>query len=175
MTFAFATGSGGAFAAALIFLGASGAGTTQATADVATRCGAYGCQAIRCNYTGDRCYRIDGSAYGGGYYRSRYDRDYDDYDRDYADGYGGHLVCDSDGDRCYRSHEPWWNYREYYRRHGYHWLHETGYDNPYRYRYGGYRYGGYHDYDYDDYGERRFTDRLNRDEFAHARDFNDEY
>jgi hypothetical protein len=32
------------------------------------------------------------------------------------------VVCDPGGDRCYRSSEPYWNYRTYYRRHGYQWL-----------------------------------------------------
>jgi hypothetical protein len=160
-------GSGGAFAAILISWAAAFA-AAPAAADVATRCGAYGCEAIRCNDSGDHCYRINGYAEGygdgrdGGYYRSGY-RDYDD--RGY---YAGHLVCDSDGDRCYRTHEPYWSYREYYRRHGYRWHHEARYD-------GGYGYGGYRHYGYDDYREQRFTDRLNRDEAARAREYNDEY
>ncbi|MDR3526431.1 MAG: hypothetical protein P4L57_04060 [Rhizomicrobium sp.] len=67
-------------------------------------------------------------------YRSalRYDRDYDNrYDRGYEDrdgyrdsdwsGRGLRYVCDSDGDRCYASESRYWDYREYYRRHGYHW------------------------------------------------------
>lgn len=67
---------------------------------------------------------------------SRYD-DYDDgyrpryrarCDADRCDDRGGRYgsrtfrVCDSDGDRCYYSTSPYWNYREYYRRHGYRWL-----------------------------------------------------
>jgi hypothetical protein len=69
-----------------------------------------------------------------GYYGSDYDYRYPayDYDRTYGD-YGyypsryadydryRHYVCDPDGDRCYRSGSYYWNYREYYRRHGYHW------------------------------------------------------
>ena len=170
------TGSGGAIAAILISWAAA-FGVTPAAADVATRCGAYGCEAIRCNGTGDRCYHVDGttSSYDydryvrdGGYYRSGY-RGYDD-DRG---TYGGHLVCDSDGDRCYRSHEPYWNYREYYRRNGYRWHHEARYDGGYRN--GGYGYRRYRDYGFEDYREQRDTDRLNRDEVARAREFNDEY
>ncbi len=41
------------------------------------------------------------------------------------DGYRGGSrrdnVCDPDGDRCYRSEGSHWDYREYYRRHGYEW------------------------------------------------------
>jgi hypothetical protein len=78
------------------------------------------------------CYDRD---YDGGY--RDYDRDdgyyggYRDYDRYYPARYGGydgygyrhhrHYVCDPDGDRCYRSRSYYWNYREYYRRHGYRW------------------------------------------------------
>jgi hypothetical protein len=40
--------------------------------------------------------------------------------RNYDDGF----VCDPDGDRCYRSDGGYWDYREYYRRHGYRWLDE---------------------------------------------------
>jgi len=102
--------------------------------NVATRCSSYGCEAIRCNYTGDRCYRIDGfrrDAYESSWYGEDYGRSY--YDEPYYEriGYGGRLVCDSDGDRCYRSDSPFWNYREYYRRHGYHWTNEA-YVPPYR-------------------------------------------
>ena len=43
------------------------------------------------------------------------------YGNGYYGGYGGHLVCDSYGDRCYESSTPYWNYRDYYRVHGYHW------------------------------------------------------
>jgi hypothetical protein len=104
--------------------------------NVATRCGYDGCEAIHCNYTGDRCHHVDG-----------------DYDRvGYRDDYGygyGRLVCDSDGDRCYRSSEPYWNYREYYRRHGYHW--------------NGHGEARYYDRGYE-------SDRLNREEYERARD-----
>lgn len=34
---------------------------------------------------------------------------------------GGYRVCDSDGDRCYMSSRPYWDYRQYYRNHGYRW------------------------------------------------------
>jgi len=153
--------------ATILGLGASLMSATPAAADVAVRCGAYGCDEIHCNYTGDRCYRLGNStgyayrarySYGDGrYYRSGY-RDYDraDYD-DY-----GHYVCDSDGDRCYRSPSPYWNYREYYRRHGYHWVREEARYEP-RYDYAP------SDYRYTD-REYRYTDRLNREEFDRARD-----
>jgi hypothetical protein len=83
----------------------------------------------------DRGY--DRSYYGRGYDdRSYLDRPYDGrygyrherggYDR--YDGYYGrggydrdHRVCDSDGDRCYSSRSPYWDYRQYYRNHGYRW------------------------------------------------------
>lgn len=99
--------------AALMLPGAASAGST------ATRCDARGCMHIHCNSTGDRCYR-----YGD-----------DDARRTCAGcadvGHAGknavgtgdeaRRVCDSDGDRCYTSRAGHWNYREYYRRHGYRW------------------------------------------------------
>jgi len=89
------------------------------------------------HYSGGYYDGYDGG-YNRGYHEKRYKgdsrryrdnyRDYDHHDRrgDYRDsygdgGYGGYQVCDSDGDRCYGSSEPYWNYREYYRRHGYRW------------------------------------------------------
>ena len=115
--------------------------------NVAARCGEYGCEYIRCNYTGDHCYHVSGNygGYGGRYYGAGYETGYRDDDVGYGYGYG-HLVCDSDGDRCYRGSEPYWNYREYYRRHGYRWVHSS------------YRYG-----------ESGYSDRLNRDEYEHHR------
>jgi len=113
--------------------------------EVATRCGEYGCDQIHCNYDGNRCVRYsDYDSYYNGYsgYYGGYGEDSDGYGPEYGgyvqnyngygpgyDGgygfYGGydreHLVCDSDGDRCYQSAEPYWNFREYYRVHGYHW------------------------------------------------------
>src|SRR2546423_1824087 len=82
-----------AIAAVLITAGLC-SGTPAAAGNTATRCGAYGCTAIHCNYTGDRCYRIDGDErYGGRYERSGYRYDGDDerggyYRSDYR-GYGG--------------------------------------------------------------------------------------
>jgi len=132
------------------------AGAPAKADNVATRCTAYGCEAIRCNYTGDRCYHVDGddmdraAFYGAAYERPWYEE---------RIGYGGHLVCDSDGDRCYRSDSPFWNYREYYRRHGYRWANEA-YVPPYpgdAYAYAGrYRYReaerGYYGRSWDDAG-----------------------
>ncbi len=61
-----------------------------------------------------RYYDRDGY-YDRGYYdRGYYDRG--DYDRDHRDGdYGRrwHTVCDSDGDRCYRTTSSYWTYRGY--------------------------------------------------------------
>jgi len=65
---------------------------------------------------GDRYYR---GPYG--YYRYGGPR-YGDWDSWDNDGYHRwHTVCDSGGDRCYRSPTYDWDYREYYRLHGYHW------------------------------------------------------
>jgi hypothetical protein len=74
-----------------------------------------------CDDSGYHCYRVrrdDDSDYyrRDGYYDGGYGRDYGrDYDGD------RHYVCDSDGDRCYSSRGRYWNFHEYYRRHGYHW------------------------------------------------------
>ena len=76
-----------------------------------------------------------GSDYGG--YYGGYDN-YGDDDQVYNGAYGGyggyggygayggygnglHLVCDNEGTRCYQTTTPYWNYRDYYRVHGYHW------------------------------------------------------
>jgi hypothetical protein len=78
---------------------------TPARADTAERCGWDGCSQIHCNWTGDRCFRIDEYGRNRGYYgngpgydrylieRDRYDYRgryydydrYDRYDRDYDD------------------------------------------------------------------------------------------
>lgn len=91
-------------------------------------CGAALCAAVVPARAGDRDYYCDESGYRcirvqnsdawrrDDHWWSRYDRDERrDYDRD------RHVVCDPDGDRCYESRGWSWNYREYYRRHGYHW------------------------------------------------------
>lgn len=47
------------------------------------------------------------------------------YNAAYA-GYGysrSNQACDPDGDRCYSTSDGYWDYREYYRRHGYRWKH----------------------------------------------------
>lgn len=53
---------------------------------------------------------------------SYYQDDRDGYwhDGDWGNGYR-HYVCDPDGDRCYISSRGYWDYHEYYRRHGYRW------------------------------------------------------
>lgn len=71
-----------------------------------------------CDDGGYRCIRVQNSDdwRSEDHWWSRYDRDdRRDYGRD------RHVVCDPDGDRCYESRGWRWNYREYYRRHGYHW------------------------------------------------------
>lgn len=75
-------------------------------------------------YDYDRDYGEYGDGYVRQYRRSCYG---DDCGRRY--GYGGeyyqsrsYRVCDSDGDRCYHSRQPYWDYRTYYRKHGYRWL-----------------------------------------------------
>jgi hypothetical protein len=97
--------------------------TSSAPADVAARCGTRGCDYIRCDESGDRCYRIsrgEGAGYSGSkLIDARNGRD--DRDRSFDRGYGN-SVCDGDGDRCYRSSERVWNYRDYYRGLGYHWV-----------------------------------------------------
>jgi hypothetical protein len=78
---------------------------------------------------GGPCYGRDRD-YDRDYDHDRYDRRRFDYDepegyyrpsRFYDDYRYRHLVCDPDGDRCYRSRSYYWDYREYYRRHGYRW------------------------------------------------------
>lgn len=124
--------------AALLALGASALGAGTAAAATAVRCGPHDCDYIHCDESGNRCYRVDRphylgergrydhAGYYGGDYRRDYDRNYRRDDRrrdgdDYARARWLHTVCDSGGDRCYRTHARWWNYREYYRRHGYRW------------------------------------------------------
>jgi len=73
-----------AFAAATLSLFAG-----SASAQVATRCDAYGCARIVCHDNGNRCYRTDdyGRRYGYGDRYRDYDRDYrDDYRRDDRSG-----------------------------------------------------------------------------------------
>ncbi|MDE2181452.1 MAG: hypothetical protein KGJ78_00370 [Alphaproteobacteria bacterium] len=76
---------------------------------------------LYCDNDGDHCYRVERYDRGG-YYDSDYsDRNHYRFYQDFDNDRGTYRVCDSDGDRCYLSREPYWNYREYYRRHGYHW------------------------------------------------------
>src|SRR5438876_11712074 len=63
--------------AMVLGLGASLLSVTPAAADVAVRCGPYGCDEIHCNYTGDHCYRLgNGTGYG---FRARYSYGYGRY------------------------------------------------------------------------------------------------
>jgi len=104
--------------------------------DVARRCGDNGCDRIHCDYSGNHCVRYSDyderyNGYVNGYYGQSYDNGYryggygqSPYDNGYYGGYDsgyGHLVCDNAGSRCYRTNAPYWNYREYYRQHGYRW------------------------------------------------------
>ena len=125
-----------------LIVSASLAAPAQAE-ETATRCGQYGCDHIRCYDRGDHCTRYSdydsyyngytngtsGYGYGGNY--GGYDN-YGDDDQVYDGTYGGYgsyggydsgarLVCDSEGTRCYQSYAPYWDYREYYRIHGYRW------------------------------------------------------
>jgi len=92
--------------------------------------GYYGSGYVGNEYAGTGVFNGNGyyGNYGNGYYNNRY------VGNEYAGtgvfagngtygGYGSglHFVCDRDGDRCYSSYAPFWDYREYYRRHGYHW------------------------------------------------------
>lgn len=79
----------------------SSAGATN----VAERCDWRGCAYIHCNYTGDRCYRVDRYRHGYGY-RHRH--------RHGHHRYGDHHY---DGDDCDRGHSGYWRERAY-RRYG---------------------------------------------------------
>ena len=92
------------------------------------RCYSRYCASVYCDHDDDRCYRPESRDYD----RRDYDRDEGRYEvRRDRDGYRDsnwrgdyrrmHYACDSDGDRCYPSTSRYWDYREYYRRHGYHW------------------------------------------------------
>ena len=122
-------------------------GASAQAGEVATRCGSYGCDQVDCHDQGNRCTRYsDYDSYYNGYtngYYGGYDNyapspsyddngyygGYDNYAPSYDNGYYGgndsysaaHLVCDNEGSRCYRSYAPYWDYREYYRIHGYRW------------------------------------------------------
>src|SRR5580698_5835229 len=114
--------------------------------ETAERCGQYGCDRVRCDDHGNHCTRYSDydsryDDYTNGYdrgYRSNYTGNYGGYDnygdddQVYDGAYGGYgsyggydsgarTVCDSEGTRCYQSYTPYWDYREYYRIHGYRW------------------------------------------------------
>jgi hypothetical protein len=100
--------------------------TSLALSDIAVRCAAHLCVYVRCNETGNRCHRIsraEGSAYVG---REHFDPSYSRggrFDRNRGVGRNyQHTACDEDGERCYRSSEREWNYRDYYRGLGYRWI-----------------------------------------------------
>jgi hypothetical protein len=137
--------------------------TAQAGEEVATRCGQFGCDQVRCDHSGNRCVRFSnydsyyngytngpngGYGYGNEYGYNGYDsygynngyggyaapaygtppvNNYNGgapyaYSNGYYGGYGpGNYVCDSEGDRCYQSSSPYWDFHEYYRLHGYRW------------------------------------------------------
>jgi hypothetical protein len=97
----------------LIFFAAPETSIPARAGSTAMRCDADGCAFIHCNATGDRCYHYGvghGLPPGQGI-------------RPLQTGRGGqwHRICDSDGDRCYFAHGRSWDFREYYRRLGYHW------------------------------------------------------
>jgi hypothetical protein len=62
----------------------------------------------------------DDNGYYGGYNNAAptYDNGYYGGNDSYS---AARLVCDNEGTRCYSSYTPYWDYREYYRIHGYRW------------------------------------------------------
>ncbi len=93
------------------------AGTAPAKADVARRCGPFGCSYLLCNDTGDVCSHLDdqnggdeGSPVSGG---------------DQGSGETAHSTCDPNGSHCYPTSGPW-DYHEYYRSQGYEWQGDNG-------------------------------------------------
>jgi hypothetical protein len=64
-------------------LGLATSGASSAHADTAERCDAYSCAYIHCNWTGDRCYRVDEDRYRPA---DRYNDRHYGY-RGYYDGY----------------------------------------------------------------------------------------
>ncbi|MGH6877317.1 MAG: hypothetical protein ACREHV_08060 [Rhizomicrobium sp.] len=105
------------FGALIIFaLTSLSAGGPAHSGSTATRCEAQACIHVHCNSTGDRCYRYEDTDADRRCVHCGKDDDHLAAGPDH-----GRLVCDSDGDRCYRSASSHWNYREYYRRQGYHW------------------------------------------------------
>lgn len=107
---------GHAFAAVALAAFALTLPTAALAGSTATRCDAHGCTHIHCNATGDRCYRYDDPDGRSG--RSGCAGCGETFARV---GQTSRRLCDSDGDRCYVSQGRQWDYREYYRRHGYRW------------------------------------------------------
>lgn len=127
--------------------------------DVAKRCSWYGCNYIHCNWTGDRCFRVDENRYGERTYRGYYGYGYGD---EYHGGYRSRYYGDG--------------YRRGYRDDGYHrgdYRDRDRYDeSPYyrpRHRARD-RYNDRHGYsprrrDYDEYGpDDRYQDRYRYDD-----------
>jgi hypothetical protein len=88
--------------------------TTPARADTAERCGWEGCSQIHCNWTGDRCFRIDEYGRNRGYYG-------------YGPGYDRYVI---ERENYYRRYDDDDRYGDY----------DRGYDDDYRYRRHGYRW-----------------------------------
>jgi len=92
-------------------------GSAPARADTAERCGWRGCSYIHCNWTGDRCYRIDEHGRYCGYYGEGcgygddgYNEGYRYRDDDDGDDHGSHdAYRDRDsGDRQYDDGRDWY-------------------------------------------------------------------
>lgn len=73
---------------------------------------------LYCDDAGYHCYRSYHDDEHGFYQRDLYRSGYFHPEKDFS---GWHQVCDPDGDRCYVSRRNYWDFHEYYRRHGYHW------------------------------------------------------
>ncbi|HEY6578724.1 MAG TPA: hypothetical protein VIY09_05340 [Rhizomicrobium sp.] len=108
-------------AAASLVLSLLSAGRPAHAGSTATRCDAQGCIHIHCNSTGDRCYRYEDPRPAPDAERGCADCSADEGRLAAAVPGHGRSLCDSNGDRCYYSASARWDYREYYRRQGYHW------------------------------------------------------
>lgn len=100
--------------AAIGFTSAIAVGTRDAHArgpNMAMRCDYRGCSRIYCNYTGDRCFRIDDYRYGGRPYRYAGGRWNDPRYDDYGSYDSGH--------RYTRGYDPGYDDRRYRHRRGY--------------------------------------------------------
>jgi hypothetical protein len=106
------------------FAGLALVGMAPARADTAERCGWRGCSYIHCNWTGDRCYRIDEHGRYCGFYG-------EGCGYGYSYGYGAYGYRYGDDRRDYR-----WRGERY-----------DGWRGEGDYRYDRYRRGGYDDYE----------------------------